>query len=236
MACKGKPGPRSCRLPGQRIDIPTLATRVSGAEEVPDSACGGEKDRCAWSLLPLSGGGGCSPDQAEKVRMVRKMVLELLWRAVRFEVIAGWPEDGVEDSVSIRMKETGSVSFAAVAKPAKRRWESAPSALSCAIDQKGGDSLRRTHRVCIAAGLHYICPRGHYHDRKRRLCAASGTGLQNGRLPGVRQLLRPGVPAGVDGQNHRRFPHFLKTCQNCRNKTVGTQMNADQRRYIFLKM
>jgi len=55
-----------------------------------------------------------------------------------------------------------------------------------------------------------------------------GAGLQDGRLPGVRQLLRAGVPAGVDGQNDRRFPRFPEDLSGLPEviKTVGTWINT----------
>jgi len=221
MACKGKPGATSCRLPGQRDRHSTpLPQRVSGAE-----------GRCRLCMVEVKKG--------TRVRLVTFLSLpveeglQVQTQAEKGPIGSqdgpGTPLGALSDSEVIAGM-AGRWEWRSPFQAGRRNWKCilcgqcakaceeavgvSAIGLSMRDRSKGGiltpNPPGSGHRL---RACHYIAPRP-FHDRKKKCVRSIWGGTSNGRPPA--RNYSPRIPAGVDGQDHGVSLDFLKTCQNCR--------------------
>ena len=201
------------------IEIPTLCYNEALGPEGRCRLCmveikRGSRTRLVTSCLYPVEEGLQVQTHSEKVLLTRKMVVELLLArcpdAEEIQKLAAKmgveearfkPDEGNWEMHTLRALREGL---------RRSRGGQRHRARQSRVGEKEWGLLTGTHR-----GLHrlrrvpfYLPYRRHPDDRKRRPAQHLGPGLQNGGLHGVRQLFRSRVPAGVDGQDNRRFPRF----------------------------
>ena len=182
---------------------------------------------CAWWKSSRGSGPAWSPPasfpveeglqvqtETEKVKLVRKTVLELLWaKAPGSEEIQELAAKmGIEKP---RFKLDNAQQECILCGLCVKTCEEAVGVSAIGLsnrgtEKKGRDALHGAHH-----GLHrlrglpfYLPDQRHPDDRKRRRAQHLGAGFQTPGLPGLRQLICSRIPAGVDGEDNRRFPRF----------------------------
>ena len=203
------------------IEIPTLCYNEALGPEGRCRLCmveikQGKRTRLVTSCLYPVEEGLQVQTQTEKVLLTRKMVVELL--------LARCPDSEEIQELAAKMgvekarfqagrRKLEMHPLRAVRQDLRRsRGGERHRSFLPGIGQEGRNPLRGAHRgLHRLRGLPFRLPhRRHPDDRKGRPAQHLGAGLQTAGLQCLRQLFCSRVPAGVDGQENRRFPRFPK--------------------------
>jgi len=228
MACKAAPEATVLQTAREHgIEIPTLCHNESLGPEGRCRLCmvevkKGTRVRLVTSCLYPVEEGLEVQTQTEKVQLVRKMVLELLWaRCPDSEVIAGMARKiGVE---KFRFKPDEGNWKCILCGQCAKTCEEAVGVSAIGLSMRGsikkvGTPYAEPTGVCIGCGAcHYICPTGAIvMTEKEGVRSIWGRDFKMAACPVCGNYFAPEYQLEWMAKTTGVSLDFLKTCQNCR--------------------